>query len=584
VKIAGRVMSIRDLGKIAFAVLQDGDGKIQITLQEKSTPKKIREFFKKYIDAGDFVGVEGTIFRTKRGELSVLVKKLDILAKSILPLPEKWAGLKDKEERYRKRYLDLMMSPEVKGVFIKRQEVLNMVRNSLVGQGFQEVETPLLQPLYGGAEAQPFITKLNALDMTLYMSISPEIYLKKLLVGGIDKVFTICKNFRNEGIDRNHNPEFTMMEAYAAYWDYNDIRKMTEKLIENLAKKITGRTNVIYQGKEIDFKAPYKIMRIEEAIKKYVNVDPCDAKALKKEAQKLGFSGTREEIIQFLFDKKVEPNLIQPTFIIDYPKAICPLTKEHRVNSEEVERFELFVNGTELANAYSELNDPLEQEKRLKEQIKNREKSGKFKAHLEANELDEDFVNAMRHGMPPAGGIGIGIDRLVMFLTNSASIRDVILFPFMKPEGLKGNKADKAKESKIAVAIINKSLKLKSWEEMNTIAHLNAAFGAREGKQLLFQDTIKTKDNENIKLNIKHAIMIKKANSNKEILDLIKSAKENELEIAEFTREMIETTDDKKIVNITEGKKLKDIEYLGVLVFGKKSTIEKLTSKFKLYG
>ncbi|MFH1290353.1 MAG: lysine--tRNA ligase [Nanoarchaeota archaeon] len=433
VRVAGRLMSIRDLGKIAFGVLKDSSGEIQITLQEKETKEDVRKFFKKFVDSGDIVGVEGMIFRTKRGELSVLVKKLDLLSKSMLPLPAKWHGLQDKEERYRKRYLDLIMQPEVMETFVKRQKIINLTRDFLIGKGFNEVETPLLQPLYGGAEAQPFITKLNALDMPLYMSISPEIYLKKLLVGGMDRVFTICKNFRNEGIDKSHNPEFTMMEAYASYWDYNDVMKMTEQLLEMLAKKITGKTNVSYQGKEIDFKAPFKVLRIEDAIKKYAGIDPCDDAALLQEVQKLNFMGTRDEMIQFLFDERVEKHLIQPIFIIDYPKSICPLTKEHRRNLGEVERFELFVNGMELANAYSELNDPIEQEKRLKEQLRERKKSGKFQVHLEANELDEDFVNAMKHGMPPAGGIGIGIDRLVMFLTDSASIRDVILFPFMKP-------------------------------------------------------------------------------------------------------------------------------------------------------
>jgi lysyl-tRNA synthetase class 2 len=438
-KIAGRLMSIRDMGKIVFAVLQDGFGSIQITLQDKETPSKAIDFFKKYLDTGDFVGVEGTVIRTKRGELSVLAKKLELLSKSILPLPEKWHGLKEKEERYRKRYLDLIMNPEVRKVFLKRQKVLSSIREFLQKDNFQEVETPALQPLYGGAEADPFITKLNALNMTLYLSISPEIYLKKLLVGGLDRIFTICKNFRNEGIDKWHNPEFTMIEVYASYWDYNDIKKMTEQLLEMLAKKITGNTKVTYQGKVINFKAPFKSMRIEEAIKKYAKIDPCNEKALKAEAKKLGFTGTRDEIIQFLFDEKVESNLVQPTFIIDYPKSICPLTKEHRKDRKMVERFELFVNGVELANAYSELNDPIEQEARLKEQVEKRKKSKKLDPHLGANVMDIDFIDAMKHGMPPAGGIGIGIDRLVLLLTNSASIRDVILFPFMKPE-LKGGK------------------------------------------------------------------------------------------------------------------------------------------------
>lgn len=434
-KIAGRVMIIRDIGKLIFIDLHDEKGKIQLQLQKDETPDKELEFFKKYIDAGDFIGVEGTIIKTKRGELSILVKNVELLTKSILPLPEKWHGLQDKEERYRKRYLDLIMNPDVKEVFRKRTKIIGFIRDFLSKKDFLEVETPALQPIYGGAEAHPFITKLNTLDIRLYLSISPEIYLKKLLVGGLGKIFTICKNFRNEGIDATHNPEFTMMEIYAPYWDYNDVKKMTEEMLEKLTKAVTGKTKVKFGDKEIDFKGPYSSLKIEDAIKKYCKINPCNEKEVINEAKKLGFVGkTRDEAIQFLFDEKVETNLIQPTFVIDYPKSICPLTKEHRVDPEKVERFELFVSGVELANAYTELNDPIEQERRLKEQVKQRETSGKFKANLEANELDEDFINAMKYGMPPAGGIGIGIDRLTMFLTNQSSIRDVVLFPFMRPE------------------------------------------------------------------------------------------------------------------------------------------------------
>jgi len=438
VKTAGRIMSSRNLGKIIFAKLRDSTGDIQIVFQDRETPKKEFELFKKYIDSGDFAGIEGKIIKTKTGEHSILVKKIELLSKSILPLPEKWHGLSDKEERYRKRYLDLIMNPEVKEVFEKRQKIIDIIREFLKKDKFLEVETPSLQPLYGGAEARPFITELFALKMKLYLSISPEIYLKKLLVGGIERVFTICKNFRNEGIDRWHNPEFTMIEIYASYWDYNDIKKMTEQLIERLAKDITGGTIVDYQEKKINFKGPYKTMKFFDSIKKFAKIDACNEKVLKKECGKLGFNGTREQMIQFLFDEKVQPQLIQPTFIIDYPKEICPLTKEHRLKEGEVERFELFVNGTELANAYTELNDPIEQEKKLKDQLKGKGKLEKFEAHFEANVIDEDFINAMNYGMPPAGGIGIGIDRLTLFLTNQPSIRDVILFPFMKPEDNKG--------------------------------------------------------------------------------------------------------------------------------------------------
>ena len=430
VKTAGRLISKRDLGKISFCNLTDFSEKIQIVLQDEKTPKKNFDFFKKYIDIGDFVGIEGKIFKTKTKELSVFVEKqtqkvllfvekLELLSKSILPLPEKWHGLQDKEERYRKRYLDLIMNPEVKEVFEKREKIIDVIREFLKKRGFIEVETPALQPLYGGAEAKPFVTNLYSLNMKLYLSISPELYLKKLIVGGFEKVFTICKNFRNEGIDRLHNPEFTMMELYQSYSDYNDMRELIENLISSTIKKICGKTNIEYQGKQIDFNPPFKIIKMLDAVRKIAKINP-----EKLDAEK----------INELFEEKVQPTLIQPTFIIDYPIELCPLTKEHRKNKGLVERFELFVNGSELTNAYSELNDPIEQEKRLKKQVETRKNAKDFDAHFEVNIIDKDFIESMSYGMPPLGGIGIGIDRLIMLLTNQPSIRDVILFPFMKPE------------------------------------------------------------------------------------------------------------------------------------------------------
>ncbi len=429
-KTAGRIMAIRSFGKLVFMKLQDSSGEIQLVFMPKGgkeeNEKKIKGITK-FIDVGDIVGVEGKISRTKRGELSIMVENIQMLAKSIKPLPEKWHGLKDKEERYRKRYLDLMMNPESREVFIKRAEIINEIRKFMQDKKFVEVETPALQPLYGGAEARPFITELFALKMKVYLAISPELYLKRLMVGDFEKVFTICKNFRNEGIDRLHNPEFTMMELYQSYADYNEMMELTESLIENLAKKITGKTKISYQGKEIELKKPFKRLKMTDAIKQYT----------KKDTTKMSATEINET-----FEEEVENKLIQPTFIIDYPKEICPLTKEHRENPNYVERFELFINGGELANAYSELNDPIEQEKRLKEQIKKRKKAKDYDPHFEANIIDEDFVEALSYGMPPLGGVGIGIDRLIMLLTDSASIRDVILFPFMKEtkQELKGGK------------------------------------------------------------------------------------------------------------------------------------------------
>lgn len=435
VKIAGRVMTRRDLGKIAFGTLNDGTGKIQVVLQDKETPKELFDFFSKYVDSGDFIGVEGTIFRTKRGELSVLASKMEMLSKSLVPLPDKWHGLEDKEERYRKRYLDLLMNPDVKSVFIKREKMIDAIREFLKARGFNEVETPYLQTVYGGAAARPFKTHLNALDIPLFLAISPELYLKRLIVGGFDRVFTIARNFRNEGIDRWHNPEFSMMEIYQSYADYNDMMELTEQLFEYVAKKVNGTTKVKIKDKEIDFKAPWKRMTMFEAIKKFAKIDvdkmsvmELDDFMIENKVENKGSSwGWR---VQAIFEHFCEKELEQPTFIIDHPVETTPLCKLHRNGDKRlIERFEPFCMGAELANAYSELNDPVMQREMLESQQE--ELSG---GNAEANPFDEDFVNAIEVGMPPTGGLGIGIDRMIILLTGQESIRDIILFPFMKPE------------------------------------------------------------------------------------------------------------------------------------------------------
>lgn len=434
VKVAGRILSTRLLGKINFAHLQDSSGKIQVIVEEKVSGKKIVDFFSKYVDAGDIVGVEGTVMKTKRGELSILVQKLEILTKTLKPLPEKWHGLQDKEERYRKRYLDLITNPEVKEVFLKREKVINALREFMKSRGFIEVETPALQPVYGGAEARPFKTHLHDLKIDMYLSISPELYLKRLIVGGFDKVFTISRNFRNEGIDRTHNPEFTMMECYQTYADYNEIMRLFEQLYESACKKIHGKTKINYQNIILDFKAPWKRMTFYEALKKYAGMnESTPEKELLKKAKEFKIENVekmpRGTLAAEIFKRLVEPNLIQPTIITDHPKETSPLCKLKRTNPDLIERFEPFCMGMELGNAYSEETDPVRQRQLLEEQAKQL-RAGKAEAHP----MDEDFVNAIETGMPPTGGCGIGIDRMTMLLTNSPSIRDVILFPFMKPE------------------------------------------------------------------------------------------------------------------------------------------------------
>lgn len=445
-KIAGRVVGIRDIGKIAFLVLQDDSGKIQLVIQEGETPDKIREFVKKYIDTGDFIGIEGTVFRTKRGELSILIKKAEILSKSLLPLPEKWHGLSDKEERYRKRYVDLIMSPEVKDSFNKRTKIISAIREFLDSKGFIEVDVPMLQPLYGGGAARPFASKLNSLDMKVYLTISNELYLKRLIVGGYEKVYTLNRAFRNEGIDATHNPEFTLLETMWAYVNYTSNMDLFEEMVEYVAKKVLGKTKITYAGKEIDLKSPWKRMSLTEAIKKYAKIDVnqmSDAEIkefLEENRIKLKAEFRRGMAMEEIFSEMVQPNLIQPVIIYDYPRDTSPLAKQKPEDPHWAERFEPIINGWEMGNNYSELNEPIA----LKE-IFLQQAEFKKRGDEEAAPYDEDFVNALEVGMPPTSGLGMGVDRLVMLLTDTSSIRDVLLFPFMKPLDSKSEKTEKTK-------------------------------------------------------------------------------------------------------------------------------------------
>ncbi|MBT4334722.1 lysine--tRNA ligase [archaeon] len=431
VTIAGRVMIARVLGKISFFEIQDQTGRIQL-YASKETLKDYNKL--KKIDSGDFIGIKGTIFKTRTGEITINIKEFELLSKSIIPLPSKWHGLKDDEIRYRQRYLDLIANPEIKETFVKRAKIIKSIREFLDERGFMEVEIPTMQPIYGGANAKPFKTHINAFDMDLFLSISPELHLKRLLVGGFEKVYSLAKSFRNEGVDRTHNPEFTMMECYWAYADYTDMEKLTEELYEYVAKKVLGTTKIEYQGTKIDLKAPWKKISMIDALKKYGKIDAnkLTDKQLQTELKKNNLTlkpFNRGLAINELFEELVEDKLIQPTFIKDHPKETTPLCKIHRKNPELIERFEPFINGWEIGNAYSELNNPIKQRELLMEQ----EDLGRG-GDEEYHPLDEDFIRAIETGMPPAGGLGLGIDRLVMLLTNSKSIRDVILFPTMRPE------------------------------------------------------------------------------------------------------------------------------------------------------
>jgi lysyl-tRNA synthetase class 2 len=434
VAIAGRVMALRGHGKTVFGHVEDSSGRMQIYVRKDEVGEVAFARFE-VLDLGDIVGVRGVLFRTKTNELTIRVASFEVLAKSLRPLPEKWHGLTDKEIRYRQRYVDLVVNPEVREVFRKRSVLVETMRQFLRGKGFLEVETPILQPLYGGAAARPFTTHHNALDMTLYLRIANELYLKRLLVGGFERVFEFAKDFRNEGIDRSHNPEFTMMECYAAYLDYNDYMDMVEEMMRVVAMALTPDGAVKYGERVLDFTKPWKRLRFFDALQAKTGMDfrnqPDDV--LLAQARKAGVvleKGTpASRIIDEVFGATVEPDLQEPTFIYDYPKELSPLAKDHRSEAGLVERFEAFVAGFEVGNAFSELNDPLEQRRRFEQQADNRARGDD-----EAHQLDEDFIRALEYGMPPAAGLGMGIDRLTMVFTDSHSIRDVIFFPHMRPE------------------------------------------------------------------------------------------------------------------------------------------------------
>ncbi len=434
VKVAGRIVAKRDQGKTSFMNIMDQDGKIQLYVRKDVVGEDVYPLIKR-IYAGDIIGVEGPCFRTMKGEISVRVEKFTILSKAINPLPEKFHGFKDVELRYRQRYVDLIANPEVRETFKKRSLIVKSIREFMDKKGFMEVETPMMHSVAGGAAARPFITHHNTLDQDMYMRIAPELFLKRLLVGGFEKVFEMNRCFRNEGIDTTHNPEFTTMEVYQAYGDMETVLELTEEVICYVASKLYSDLQVPYQGHTVNLSRPWKRVSMLQLVRDVTGCQElsysCDRELAAEHAKKLNVEiedkDSAAKIITKIFDEKVESTLIDPTFVVEYPKETSPLAKGNKEHPDQVDRFELFMNGRELANAFSELNDPEDQRKRFEDQIEQR-KAGDDEAH----EMDADFVNALRYGMPPAGGLGIGIDRLVMYLTDSASIRDVLLFPTLR--------------------------------------------------------------------------------------------------------------------------------------------------------
>lgn len=501
VSIAGRVMSRRVMGKASFLELQDAKGRIQVYVARDSIcPDEDKTMYnsvvKRLLDIGDFIGVKGYVFRTQVGEISVHADSVTFLSKSLKPLPivkvkdgVTYDAFNDPELRYRQRYVDLVVNDNVKDIFIKRTKIFNSMRNFFNERGYIEVDTPVLQSIPGGATARPFITHHNALNIPLYLRIANELYLKRLIVGGFDGVYEFSRNFRNEGMDRTHNPEFTAMEIYVSYKDYNWMMAFTEEMLERICLDVLGTTKVNIAGREIDFKAPYKRVTMCDAIKEHTGIDisGMDEAQLREVCKKLDIevddSMGKGKLIDEIFGEKCEGSYIQPTFITDYPKEMSPLTKEHRDNPELTERFELMVNGKELANAYSELNDPIDQRSRFEEQLKLSERGDD-----EAMYIDQDFLRALEYGMPPTSGMGIGMDRLVMLLTSQESIQEVLLFPQMKPEkSVKRDSVDKFE----ALGIPKEWVPLIYKAGYNTVEQLNAV--EKPGKLLQQLQDIKKK-------------------------------------------------------------------------------------------
>ncbi|WP_446898041.1 lysine--tRNA ligase [Clostridium sp. LBM24168] len=437
VTVAGRLMSKRVHGKAGFSDLYDRYGKIQLYIKIDDVGEENLKEYKTY-DIGDILSITGRVFKTKTGEVTIHIEDFKLVCKSLRPLPEKWHGLKDPDLKYRQRYVDLIINQDVRDTFMKRTAIIRAIREFLDNKDFIEVETPILSTIAGGAAAKPFITHHNTLDMDMYLRIATELYLKRLIVGGFEKVYEIGKNFRNEGMDIRHNPEYTSIELYEAFADYNDMMEITENMVAYICNKVLGTTKVVYEDKEIDFKPPWNRITMVDAVKKFTDIDfneiKDDAEAqqiarekniqLKKELKDC----TKGYILDMIFEEFCEEKFIQPTFVLDYPVEVSPLTKKKRGNDKFTERFEGFIYGREICNAYSELNDPIVQKERFMQQLRERE-LGDDEAYM----MDDDFINALEIGMPPTGGLGIGVDRLIMFLTNSSSIRDVILFPTMKP-------------------------------------------------------------------------------------------------------------------------------------------------------
>lgn len=581
VTLVGRIRSMRGMGKLLFLHLDDGTGRIQVLLKSDDLGAEQFSFFVDNYDLGDFIQVTGMLFVTKTGEKTVQATDYKMLAKSLRPLPSEHFGIEDVELKLRKRYLDILLDPEVKELFIKKNKFWSSMRDFLVRHDFLEMQMPILEATTGGAEAEPFVTHHNALDRDFYLRISLELPLKKMLVAGYEKVFEIGRIFRNEGISTTHLQDYTQMEFYWAYGDFEKLMQFCQEMYQHILQETFGTLQITSGGITCDWSGSWDKVDYMELFKAHTGLDleKVSDEELKEYAKgkniKFEDFAQRGRLIDLIFKKvRMQIPSDRPVFLINQPIELEPLAKRDPKNPKVVQRMQIVAYGTELGKGFGELNDPIDQRARFEDQMKLREAGDS-----EAQMLDEDYVEAMEYGMPPAAGFGVS-ERLFAMLSDK-SVRETVVFPPMKEES---GEAGKSKETLQAVVLVNKGAKLEGWQELNTVAHLNASFAAREGKKLLYQEQISTKDGQKISLNIQHAIMIKSAPSNQAIKDLIAEAHDKKLQASEFTREMIETTDDKKVIALTGDKDYSDVEYLGALIFGKKSVVDKLTESFELYS
>lgn len=611
-KTAWRIMSSRGMGKLTFGKIRDHTGDIQMCFMrdkvdfntgreivqsitiagEEKSAFKIAE---KFCQVWDYIGIIWDLFLTKHGEITLFVKEFQVLSKAVRPLPEKFHGVTDQETIYRQRYLDLIMNDDSFERFQFRSNFIKTIREFYWKHDFMEIETPILGNAASGAAAQPFKTHHNDFDEEFVLRIAPETGLKKATVWRFERVFEMGKNFRNEGSDPSHLQEFSVFEHYAAYWNFEDNMKFTEDMFDYIFTEMKLDKDLKIRDKEgiektVNFTTPWQRIDYIAGVKEKSGIDieaygAEDEEKFRADIKAAGYSweGMDKQatatMIDYLYKKVLRPGITGPAFVYNYPKTMQPLARQSDKNSEIVEQFQLVLNGWEVLKAYSELVDPKVQQENFDEQ------SGAIEMwDEEATSWDDDFVLAMEYAMPCQSGWGMGIDRMVSLLTEQENLRDVVLFPTMKSEKKQEEKAWLSKNTKIAVAIINTSACSEKWQEMNTVAHLNAWFAARTWKSLFMQDSISTEDGEDVKLNIQHAIMIKQTSDQSKLIELLKSAKDLDLDVSEFTREMLETTDDKKVASITKTKKYSELEYMGGLVFGDKKIIDNLTKEFTLYS